>query len=70
MDQIDLERTEITGDQGLPKVIYIVPWRASDPGDLPGPPVRSLLQEAPAPLDRDEFERQVESFEVLCGTRE
>ncbi len=70
MDQIDLQRTEITGNQELPKVMYIVPWRASDPDDLPGPPVRSLLREAPAPLDPDEFARQVESFEVLYGTKE
>ncbi|MDH5617292.1 MAG: hypothetical protein OEZ11_01490, partial [Gammaproteobacteria bacterium] len=34
MDSMELSRTEITGNQELPKVLYIVPWQKSDPGDL------------------------------------
>jgi hypothetical protein len=59
MDQLDLERTEITGNQELPKVLYIVPWQKSDPGDLMGRPVNSLLDEVLGPLDREEFIRQI-----------
>jgi biopolymer transport protein ExbB/TolQ len=55
MDEIDLERTEITGNQELPKVLYIVPWQKSDPGDLTGKPVNTLLDEVLAPIDRSEF---------------
>lgn len=65
MDQLDLERTEITGNQELPKVLYIVPWQKSDPGDLMGRPVNTLLDEVLAPIDRGEFVRQVRYYEDL-----
>ena len=62
MDRLELGRTEITGNQELPKVLYIVPWKRSDPGDLMGRPVNTLLDEVLAPLDREEFVRQVEYY--------
>lgn len=65
MDEIDLDRTEITGNQELPKVLYIVPWKKSDPGDLTGRPVNTLLDEVLAPIDRSEFIRQVEYYDEL-----
>lgn len=67
MDRMDLERTEITGNQELPKVLYIVPWQKSDPGDLMGRPVNTLLDEVLAPLDREEFNRQVDYYDDLYG---
>ncbi|MDZ7644194.1 MAG: hypothetical protein U5K76_08300 [Woeseiaceae bacterium] len=42
MDEMDLGRTEVTGNQELPKVLYIVPWQKSDPGDLMGRPVNAF----------------------------
>jgi hypothetical protein len=65
MDELDLGRTEITGNQELPKVLYIVPWQKSDPGDLLGRPVNTLLDEVLAPLDREEFIRQVDYYSDL-----
>ena len=65
MDEIDLGRTEITGNQELPKVLYIVPWKKSDPGDLTGKPINTLLDEVLAPIDRSEFIRQVEYYDDL-----
>lgn len=65
MDEIDLGRTEITGNQELPKVLYIVPWQKSDPGDLMGKPVNTLLDEVLAPIDRGEFVRQVRYYDDL-----
>lgn len=65
MDEIDLERTEITGNQELPKVLYIVPWQKSEPGELTGKPVNSLLDEVLAPIDRSEFIRQVDYYDDL-----
>ena len=65
MDELDLGRTEITGNQELPKVLYIVPWQKSDPGNLLGRPVNSLLDEVLAPLDREEFIRQVDYYSDL-----
>ena len=68
MDSMQLSRTEITGNQELPKVLYIVPWQKSDPGDLMGRPVNTLLDEVLAPVDREEFIRQVEYYKDLYGT--
>jgi hypothetical protein len=65
MDEMELGRTEITGNQELPKVLYIVPWKKSDPGDLMGKPVNTLLDEVLAPLDREEFIRQVDYYDDL-----
>ena len=67
MDSMELGRTEITGNQELPKVLYIVPWKKSDPGDLMGKPVNSLLEEVLAPVDREEFIRQVGYHNDLYG---
>ena len=67
MDSIELGRTEITGNQELPKVLYIVPWQKSDPGELMGKPVNTLLDEVLAPLDREEFIRQVDYYGDLEG---
>ena len=70
MDVMQLDRAEITGNQELPKVLYIVPWRKSDPGDLIGRPVNTLLDEVLAPLDREEFIRQVDYYDDLYGDDE
>ncbi len=70
MDSMQLSRTEITGNQELPKVLYIVPWQKSDPGDLMGKPVNTLLDEVLAPVDREEFLRQVEYYGDLYDDSE
>ena len=70
MDEIDLGRTEITGNQELPKVLYIVPWKKSDPGNLKARPVNSLLDEVLAPIDRSEFIRQVDYYDELYVEKE
>jgi hypothetical protein len=70
MDSMELGRTEITGNQELPTVMYIVPWKKADPGDLMGKPVNTLLDEVLAPIDREEFMRQVDYYEDLYGESE
>jgi len=67
MDEMTLGRTEITGNQELPKVLYIVPWQKAQPGELTGRPVNTLLDEVLAPLDREEFTRQVDYYGDLYG---
>jgi hypothetical protein len=70
MDRLELGRTEITGNSELPTVLYIVPWKKSDPGDLMGKPVNTLLDEVLAPIDREEFIRQVDYYGDLYGEDE
>ena len=70
MDSIELGRTEITGNQELPKVLYIVPWKKADPGDFMGRPINTLLDEVLAPIDREEFIRQVSYYEDLGGEKQ
>ena len=70
MDRMELGRTEITGNQELPKVLYIVPWQKSDPGELMGRPVNTLIDEVLAPVDREEFIRQVDYYGDLYGEEE
>ena len=65
MDELELGRTEITGNQELPTVMYIVPWQKSDPGELMGRPVNTLLDEVMAPIDRSEFMRQIDYYDDL-----
>jgi hypothetical protein len=57
MDHLDLGTTDITGNRELPKVMYIVPWKRSDLGDLTGKPLNSLVDQTLQPVDRNEFER-------------
>jgi hypothetical protein len=64
-DRLDLDSTQITGNRELPKVLYIVPWRSAEMGDLVGRPVNSLLDEVLEPVDRDVFRRQNRYYEAL-----
>ena len=64
-DRADIDRTQIIGNRELPKVLYIVPWRSAEMGDLVGRPVNSLLDEVLEPVDRDVFRRQNRYFEAL-----
>jgi hypothetical protein len=64
-DRLDLESSQITGNRELPKVLYIVPWRRAELGDLVGRPVNSLLDEVLEPVDRDVFRRQNRYFDAL-----
>jgi hypothetical protein len=65
VDRLELDSSSITGNQELPKVMYIVPWKEAGIGDLQGKPVNSLLDEVLAPLDREVFKRQVRYFDQL-----
>ena len=58
-DRADIDKTQIIGNRELPKVLYIVPWKKPLPGQLSGRPVKSVLDEALAPVDREVFKRQV-----------
>ncbi|HEX8807642.1 MAG TPA: hypothetical protein VF760_01450, partial [Xanthobacteraceae bacterium] len=64
-DRLDLDATDIKGNRELPKVLYIVPWKRADLGDVVGKPVNSLLDEVLQPLDRDVFKRENRYYDDL-----
>jgi hypothetical protein len=57
-DRADLDRTQIIGNRELPKVLYIVPWKRPISGAMERP-VKSIIDEVFAPLDREVLRRQV-----------
>lgn len=64
-DRLELDTTQITGNRELPRVLYVVPWKRPDLGDLSGKPANSLLDEVLAPVDRDVFRRQNRYYHAL-----
>lgn len=64
-DRLELDTTVVTGNRELPKVLYIVPWKKADIGELPGQPFNTLLDEVLTPVDRDVFRREVTYFEAV-----
>ena len=69
VDSLDLGTTSITGNAELPKVLYIVPWKKSDLGDLVGRPVNTLLDEVLAPVDPAVFQRHLNYYDSLYGDK-
>ena len=65
VDRLNLGTATVTGDSEQPKVMYIVPWKKAGIGDLSGKPMNSLLDEALAPVDRDEFKREVAYYDAV-----
>lgn len=65
IDRLDLGTATVTGSQEQPKVMYIVPWKRSDIGDLAGKPMNSLVDEILAPVDRDVFKREVVYYHAV-----
>lgn len=66
-DRLDLDTTIVTGNRELPKVLYIVPWKKADLGDLPAQPFNTLLDEVLSPVDRDVFRREVTYYGVVSS---
>jgi hypothetical protein len=64
-DRLDLGTATVTGDREQPKVMYIVPWKRSDIGDLAGKPMNSLVDEILSPVDRDVFKREVVYYRAV-----
>jgi hypothetical protein len=62
---LNLEAAAIRGNQELPKVLYIVPWKDPAMAELAGRPVNSLVEEVLAPVDREVFRRQTRYFSQL-----
>jgi hypothetical protein len=66
-DRLDLETTVVSGNRELPKVLYIVPWKKADLGEMPAQPFNTLLDEVLQPVDRDVFKREVKYFQAVTA---
>jgi hypothetical protein len=66
-DRLDLDTTVVTGNRELPKVLYIVPWKKADIGELPAQPFNTLLDEVLTPVDRDVFRREVTYYDAVAA---
>ncbi|MEL7450798.1 MAG: hypothetical protein AAFN78_16415 [Pseudomonadota bacterium] len=64
-DALELESTNVTGNRELPRVMVIVPWKRSAPGELAGRPLNSLMDEVLTPIDREVFVRQLKFYDGL-----
>jgi hypothetical protein len=64
-DRLQLGTATVTGNQEQPKVMYIVPWKRSDIGDLAGKPMNSLVDEILSPVDREVFKREVVYYKAV-----
>jgi hypothetical protein len=65
VDRLNLSTTVVTGNRELPRVLYIVPWKKAELGELPSQPFNTLLDEVLAPVDRDVFKREVKYFQTI-----
>ncbi len=63
--RLEMEGTSIIGNKELPKVLYIVPWKASEKIDIPTPPITSILDQPLKQIDRKTFRRQVKYHQLL-----
>jgi len=64
-EAVQMEGTTIRGATELPKVLYIVPWKKADLGDVSIQPGDDIFNEELVPLDRDIFRRQVMFYDQL-----
>lgn len=65
---MELEGMAVTGNQELPKSLTIVPWKASELGDIAGLPTGSLLNEQLQPVEREVFRRELRYYDSVHGT--
>ena len=66
-DRLEMEGTSIRGNRESPQVLYIVPWQAAELPDLSAPPLERLIDEALAPVEREEFQRQIQYYNALAS---
>jgi hypothetical protein len=69
-ERLELDAAAIRGNQELPRVLYILPWKDPGMAELAGRPVNSLVEEVLAPVDREVFNRQTRYFDQLNEARE
>jgi hypothetical protein len=64
--QINLPGISVIGDQELPKVLYIVPWKETPGPGVMEPPLPIPGDAAFTAVNRDEFLRLLHSYKFLA----
>ena len=64
-ETVQLEGIAIHGNRELPKSLVIVPWKASERGDLGKRSFQGLMEDVLTPVDRDEFRRELNYYQAV-----
>jgi len=64
-ERLQMEGTEITGNKELPRVLYIVPWKAVERFELTSPPIISIMNQKLTPIDRASFKRTIHYHDAI-----
>ncbi len=61
-EAVAIEGSSIIGNRELPKVLYIVPWKQAQPGQMVVRPFSSLYEQTLEPVERTVLLRQLKYF--------
>ena len=64
-ERLDLQGIEIIGNQELPRILYIVPWKPVERFDITSPPIVSIMEQKLSPLERASFKRKIHYHEAI-----
>ncbi len=64
-EAVELEGISIHGNRELPKSLVIVPWKASEQGEIGDPSFANLMDNVLTPVDRDVFRRELNYYEAM-----
>ncbi len=63
--KLESEGIKIYGQSELPKVLYIVPWKQREAGEIDMPASSSLASDILKPIDPEIFRRQIRYYELM-----
>jgi len=66
-ERLQMEGIEIIGNRELPRVLYIVPWKAAERFEIESPPVASIMEQKLTRLERPSFKRKIHYHEAIYG---
>ena len=66
-ERLQMEGFEIIGNRELPKVLYIVPWKAAERFEIESPPISSIMEQRLTRLERPSFKRKIHYHEAIYG---
>ncbi len=59
----------VYGQSELPKVLYIVPWKRRQAGEIDMPTSKSLASDVLEPIDPEIFRRQIRYHELILQSQ-